>query len=184
VRRRRHGSGWPDRGILKHHDIVIREATDDDYLDLVEVIMSCFAEYPNCVMDIDGEIPELRRIATHFRENDGKFWVGERDGRVVACVGASPSGESEESGNAGVGVELKKLYVHRSARRIGLASVLAELVFEEAARRNATFVDLWSDTRFDTAHAFYTRLGFEGGTRSRDLNDLSDTVEFHFRKQL
>ena len=43
---------------MRHHDITIREATDDDYLDLVEVVMSCFAEYTNCVMDIDGEIPE------------------------------------------------------------------------------------------------------------------------------
>ena len=139
--------------------------------------MSCFAEYPNCIMDVDGEIPELRRIASYFAENQGKFWVGERDGRVVACIGVSPS---DEPG----GVELRKLYVHRSVRRIGLASVLAELVLTEAEARGADFVDLWSDTRFDQAHAFYTRLGFEGGTRSRDLNDLSNTVEYYFRRQL
>ncbi len=162
---------------MRHHDITIREATDDDYLDLVEVVMSCFAEYTNCVMDIDGEIPELRRIASYFEENDGKFWVAERDGRVIACIGVSPSGDAG-------GVELRKLYVHRSGRRVGLASVLASLVDEEANKRGAAFIDLWSDTRFDKAHAFYTQLGFERGSRTRDLNDLSKSVEFYFRKDL
>lgn len=168
---------------MLHHDITIRAATDDDYLDLTEVIMSCFAEYPNCIMDVDGEMPELRRIASYFEQSDGKFWVGERDGRVVACVGVSPSDELSPSGKS-AGVELKKLYVHRSVRRLGLASVLASLVDEEANARGAAFIDLWSDTRFDKAHAFYARMGFEGGTRTRNLNDLSNTVEFYFRKAL
>ena len=74
--------------------------------------------------------------------------------------------------------------MHRSVRRLGLASVLASLVDEEANARGAAFIDLWSDTRFDKAHAFYARMGFEGGTRTRNLNDLSNTVEFYFRKAL
>lgn len=155
----------------------VREARDGDAAGLIHLIGSCFAEYPNCVLDVDGEIPELRAIATYFAEHAGRFWVAEREGQVVGCVGVTPAANP-------AGVELKKLYVLAAERRSRLGSRLTDLAEEEGRRRRATFVDLWSDTRFETAHRFYEGRGYVRTGATRELHDLSDTVEFHFRKEL
>jgi len=157
--------------------LTLREARDLDADPLIELIGGVFAEYPGCVMDVDGELPELRRIASYFKEHAGRFWVAERSGRVVGCVGVSPAAAPE-------GLELKKLYVAASERRSGLGGRLVALVETEAAARGAHFIDLWSDTRFTTAHAFYERRGWVRGPATRELHDQSHTVEYYFVKQL
>jgi len=138
---------------------------------------SVFDEYPGCVMDAEGELPELFRIASYFREHQGEFWVAELGGSVVGCIGYSPASDPS-------GVELKKLYVHASAREHGLGGTLVERVEARARERGARFIDLWSDTRFTTAHAFYERRGWVRGPTTRELHDKSHTVEFYFRKEL
>jgi putative acetyltransferase len=155
----------------------LRDATDDDADGLIALIGAVFDEYPGCILDVDGEMPELRRIASTFAEAGGRFWVAERDGRVVGSIGWSPA---KEPG----GLELKKLYVARSERETGLGSRLVELVEHDARTRGARFIDLWSDTRFETAHRFYARRGWVKGPHTRELFDRSDTVEFYFRKEL
>ncbi len=158
---------------------VLREARDADALDLIELIGSVFAEYPHCVLDVDGEMPELRGIDSWARAHGGKFWLAEwpAGGRswVVGMVGMSRAGD---------GFELKKLYVHRHARVGGLGSRLLSLVETSAREAGGRFVELWSDTRFVTAHAFYKRRGYEQGPHTRELHDKSNSVEFYFRREL
>jgi putative acetyltransferase len=153
---------------------VVRPARDDDAAGLIALVGAVFAEYPGCVLDVDGELPELRRIASAFAELGGRFWVAERDGAVVGSAGWVPA-------TAPGGVELRKLYVHRSERRSGLGSRLHDLVLAEAGERGAVFVDLWSDTRFVTAHRFYEKRGYARGPSTRELHDRSATVEYYFR---
>jgi putative acetyltransferase len=157
-----------------HH---LREARDDDQDGLIALIGGVFAEYPGCVLDL-GEMPELCRIASYFHEHAGRGWVAQNEaGEVVGCIGFSPSVEPN-------GIELKKLYVRSTERRTGLGARLVELVEIEAKRRNAQFIDLWSDTRFTTAHAFYERRGWIKGPSTRELFDKSNTVEFYFKRAL
>lgn len=154
----------------------IRAARDADAHALITLVGACFAEYPGCVLDVDGEIPELRRIASAFAEWGGAFWVAERDGRVVGSVGWAPA--------AGGGIELRKLYVDASARRRGLGHRLCELVERAGRELGAPFVELWSDTRFETAHLVYEKRGYVRGPETRELFDRSDTVEYHYRLDL
>jgi len=158
-------------------DLRLRPARDDDADGLIALIGDCFAEYENCVLDVDGEIPELRAIARWAAELDGRFWVVERRSRVVACGGLTPAPTQG-------GIELRKLYVAADARRRGLGAHLCGLVEEEARRRRARFIELWSDTRFLDAHRLYQRLGYLRTGETRELHDLSDTIEYHFRKAL
>jgi putative acetyltransferase len=58
------------------------------------------------------------------------------------------------------------------------------MVEREAARNSAAFVELWSDTRFLDAHRLYERLGYTRSPHTRELQDLSNSVEFHFLKHL
>lgn len=162
--------------------LILRAARDEDAEGLISLIGGCFAEYEGCVMDLDGIDDELKAIATNFRRAGGKFWVLEDaagEGRVAASVGLSPSSAMEE----GV-IELKKLYVNAAYRRRGIASRLLDLVLDEARALQAPAVDLWSDTRFLEAHAFYAHHGFTQLPETRDLHDPSNTTEFHFVRKM
>ena len=155
----------------------IRPARDDDQDGLIALIGGCFAEYPGCVLDVDGEIPELRAIASYADKRNGRFWVAEADSTVVGCIGVAPAPDPD-------GVELLKLYVDSAMRGRGLGGRLVRLVEEEAARRHVAFIELWTDTRFESAHRLYERLGYQRLPETRELHDLSDTVEYHYRKRL
>lgn len=156
--------------------LVVREVRDDDAEQLIALIGGCWAEYPGVELHVDTEEPWLRAPATAYRQWDGRMWVVERDGDLVACCGVRPV-------VAGV-VELKSMYVAAWARRRGLARRLEALVLEEAARRGATRVELWSDTRFLDAHATYAVLGYQQVPGGRELHDLSGSREYPFVKQL
>jgi predicted GNAT family N-acyltransferase len=154
----------------------LRSAQDDDAAALIALIGDAWSEYPGCVLDVDGEEPWLRAPATAYAALAGRLWVATLGGAVVACVGMKPAG-------AGM-VELKSLYVAAKARRQGLGELLTELVEEEAERRGARWVELWSDTRFADAHRLYTRLGYVRRAETRTLHDRSATMEYAFGKEL
>jgi putative acetyltransferase len=153
----------------------IRDGRDGDAEQLIELIGACWAEYPGIIFDVDRELPELRAIAAAFRKLDGRFWVVEVGSRVVGSVGAVPLASAH-------GMELRKLYVARHARRNGLGARLCGLVESEARARGASFVELWSDTRFADAHRLYERVGYVRGPETRELHDLSSSVEYYYRK--
>jgi putative acetyltransferase len=158
-------------------DFEIRDGRDDDAWDLVGLVAGCWSEYPGCVLDVHGEEPELLAIESAYRKKGGRFWVVERDGRLVASVGLAPAPEKGA-------VLLQKLYVARAARRQGLGQKLVGLVETEAANLGASKIELWSDTRFEPAHRLYERLGYTRNGATRELHDLSNSVEYHYLKQL
>lgn len=163
-------------------DLTLRAARDNDAEGLIALIGGCFDEYEGCVMDLDGIDAPMKAVETYFREAGGKFWVLEdpaADNRIVASVGIAPS----ESMGAGV-VELLKLYVNSDYRRRGIASRMLNLVLEAAGESRSSAIDLWSDSRFVEAHAFYGHHGFRKLPETRYLHDPSNTTEFHFARKL
>ncbi len=160
---------------------VIRDATDADAAAVIALIDLCFSAYPGCMMDLPGLDSDLPQVASHFARQGGRFWVVEGRGasanRILACGGVVPGAE------AGV-AELKRLYVHPTARRRGFARKLVQRIESWAHAQGAERIELWSDTRFREAHAFYLALGYRRSGHSRRLNDPSDTTEFHFEKRL
>ena len=156
--------------------VKIRNARDDDCDGLIRLIGGCYAEYPGCVLDVEGEAPELIAPATWHTEAGGRLWVAERGGTIVGSVAVLPAAEGT--------MELKKLYVSSDVRRSGLGARLCGLVEAEARSRGATTMELWSDTRFEDAHRLYEGRGYERGPDTRELNDASESVEYYFRKAL
>jgi predicted GNAT family N-acyltransferase/predicted GNAT family acetyltransferase len=157
-------------------DVAVREVRDDDGAALIALIGGCWAEYPGVELHVDAEEPWLRAPAAAYRRWDGRMWVVAHAGDVVACCGVKPADEGA--------VELKSMYVAARARREGLARWLEALVVEEALRRHARRVVLWSDTRFADAHATYRALGYTQLPGERELGDLSDSREYPFAKEL
>ncbi len=155
--------------------ICYRYGENSDEAGLITLIEKCFAGYDNCILDVDNEEPQLRHIRTHFDDLGGEFWVAEQDGKIVGCIGYKPTEDT---------VEIKHLYVDTDVRRQGLATHLCDLVEEAALKRGAAKITLWTDTRFMEAHALYEKRGFAGKTETRELNDISETVEYYYEKPL
>jgi len=156
-------------------DITIREAEDSDAPGLISLIGDIFGEY-DCVLDLENLDKELLSIDSYIKSRGGKFWVAEQAARIVGSIGYGLKDEGM--------VELKRLYVNKNWRRKGLANRLTDLVYLAAAEVGARAIDLWSDTRFVEAHAFYLKHGFQQQPETRDLNDPSNSTEFHFIKRL
>jgi GNAT superfamily N-acetyltransferase len=152
----------------------LRPATNADSSGIIVLIDACYKEYPPNILDVDGEEPELRTPATSYPA----FWVVEDShGAIVGCI-ALQIREPQQR------IELKKCYVHSSQRGQGLGRQLVETVESWARIHGCNEVELWTDTRFRLAHRVYSALGYEASGRTRDLNDLSETTEFHFSKRL
>jgi putative acetyltransferase len=157
--------------------IAIRDARDEDADALIGLIGPIWLSYPGIVFDVDAEVPELRAIASAFGTKGGRFWVAEREGSVVGSAGMAPAADPS-------GAELHKLYVSPEIRRAGLASRLLDRVETEARHSGAQFLELWTDSRFVEAHAFYERHGFARLPEVRRLDDLSRSTEYRYRRPL
>lgn len=157
-------------------DILVRPVEDRDSRGLIVLIDTVFGEYPNCILDVDNEMPELRSPARAAEAEEGHWWVAERDGRVVGSCAVMPDSDGT--------MELKRLYVAKGARRRGLAAHLVGLAETHARARGAKRIELWTDTRFAEAHRLYERLGYTRAPRTRALCDISKSIEFHFSKEL
>ena len=163
----------------------LREACDEDAAALQSLIRACYDEYENCVLDVEREEPLLKAPASGIARMGGRFWVLDAESiargpaapmELIACVGCAPSRLGRSA------LELKKLYVARTARRRGLGAALVGVVEREATVRGCRTIELWSDTRFLDAHRLYERLGYARTGAIRELFDLSDTVEYQFMK--
>jgi putative acetyltransferase len=149
----------------------LRPGTDADSAGVIDLIRRVYAEYEGCVLDVDREEPGLRAPASSY----DRFWVLEEGGRIVGCSACA----------VGRGlVEMKKVYLDRALRGRGWGRRLVAVVEETARALGIRRIELWSDTRFTTAHAVYERLGYERLPETRDLHDLSNSTEYHYRKSL
>ena len=127
-------------------------------------------------MDVDGEVPELRALASHFAAKGGALWAAEADGTevggaVVGMVAAVPEGARGEW-------HIERMYTQREARGRGLAQSLLDVAEGHARGHGATRLVLHSDTRFDRAHRFYEKHSYLRDGPIRVLNDLSNSIEF------
>ncbi len=153
----------------------IRPGRDEDAADYIRLIGDAWGEYPNCILDVDGEVPELRALASHFGAAGGAVWVAERGGRVTGMVATRPLG----SDNAW---EICKMYVEQAERGSGLAHVLLGGAEIYAQQQGAQRIVLWTDTRFDAAHRFYEKRGYVRAGSIRILDDISHSLEFRYAK--
>jgi GNAT superfamily N-acetyltransferase len=155
----------------------LRPGRDDDADGFIRLIGDCWSEYPGCIMDVDGEVPELRALATYFAEAGGALWVAERDGRVIGMAATRPMGQD-------AAYEICKVYVAKEARGTGLAHDLLAAAEAHARAAGAERLVLWTDTRFEAAHRFYEKRGFVRQGSIRILDDLSNSLEFRYVKPI
>ena len=154
----------------------LRAGLDSDAADFIALIGACWAEYPGCVMDVDGEVPELRVLASYYAGQGGALWAAEDGGRVVGMVATKPLGEGAW--------EICKMYAYPAQRGSGLARRLIDAAEDFARAHGGAEMRLWTDTRFDRAHRFYENRSYIRAGAIRALNDLSNSMEFGYAKAL
>jgi GNAT superfamily N-acetyltransferase len=154
----------------------IRPGRDTDADGIIPLIGACWSEYPDIVMDVDSEMPELRALATYYQGKGGALWVAEAADRIVGMIAARPDGD---------GVwEICRVYVLPNLHGGGLGHRLLDIAEAHAWSAGATTLELWSDTRFRRAHRFYEKRGYRQAGPTRVLNDLSVSVEFHYVRSI
>ena len=162
--------------------LYVRDATDADGPGIAAVVGAVFGEYHGCILDVDGEMPDLLRPLQSYARAGGAVWVAaDPDGKVLATCGVAPAAASLSLGQ---GWELHRLYVAASARRQGLGHRFCALAESVARDRGGRFLEAWSDCRFVDAHRLYERVGYVRQPEIRILNDRSHSVEYRFLKRL
>ncbi|HTW70517.1 MAG TPA: GNAT family N-acetyltransferase [Acetobacteraceae bacterium] len=166
---------------------IIRPGRDADADALIAVIAACWAMYPGVRMDVDGEMPELRALASYYGKAGGALWVAEDGGAVVGMAAVRPHvagarrGAGHDAGPSN-GWELCRVYVHPSQHGSGLGHALVDAAEAHAIAAGATRLMLWSDTRFDRAHRFYEKRSYVRAGPIRVLQDISHSLEFAYAK--
>lgn len=153
----------------------IRPGRDEDAAGFIALIGACWAEFPGCILDVDGELPELRALASYFAQAGGALWAAEQDGQVIGMVGTRPLRED-------AAWEICRMYVAKDQRGTGLAHRLLDAAEAHARQAGAQRLVLWSDTRFDAAHRFYEKRSYVRQGAIRILDDLSKSLEFRYAK--
>ncbi len=75
----------PDRRVLPEAPL-IRPGRDEDAPRFIALIERCWADYPDCVLDVDAEAPELRALASYYAGRGGALWLaGEGAGMIATC---------------------------------------------------------------------------------------------------
>jgi RimJ/RimL family protein N-acetyltransferase len=140
---------------------------------VVALIGRVFVEY-GWVFSPAQELADLFAVERHYVAPHGAFWVVRRDGGIVGSVAV----ERLDADTA----ELHRLYLDADLRGRRLGRELVETVLAWCARERITRLVLWSDTRFDRAHALYERMGF-ARTGERVLpDDPNDTREYSYAR--
>ncbi len=152
----------------------LRPGRDADAEGIIALVGACWAEYPGCVMDLDGEVPELRALAGYYAGLGGACWVAEAGGTIVGMIGTHPL-----DGDAW---EICKVYAAASSRGQGLAQALLAAAEAFAREQGAGEFRLWSDTRFTRAHAFYEKASYVRRGPIRVLGDKSNSLEYAYAK--
>ena len=52
-------------------NVTLREGRDTDRDGFIRLIGECWSEFPGCILDVDGEVPELRALASYFGDAGG-----------------------------------------------------------------------------------------------------------------
>jgi GNAT superfamily N-acetyltransferase len=165
----------PHREILRWIALsCIRAGRDSDANGFIELIGACWSAYPGIRLDVDGELPELRALASYYGGKGGALWTAESDGQIAGMVAAVP----REAG----GWEICRLYVLPSLHGSGLGHRLLDQAEAYARAAGGTRMMLWSDTRFDRAHRFYEKHGYVRHGPIRVLHDISNSLEFGYAK--
>ncbi|MCA9562088.1 MAG: GNAT family N-acetyltransferase [Myxococcales bacterium] len=137
---------------------MLRKARHSDAEQIIALIGSIYQEYGERIMLGDAD-KDLTDIEANYPDVGGDFVVWEVDGQIVGTHAILP-GESQAA-------YTRRFYLAPAWRGSGIADQLMDWAVEWAVQNGFVRVELWTDTRFERSHSYYTKRGFRrtGGER-------------------
>jgi len=165
---------------------VVRPILPADVASFVEAVRLTFLEY-GFTWEPEAYHADLYGLPDSYPDG---FWVAEHEGQVMGGGGlhahplvpgqAATLIQTESNFRvAGTDAEIVRVYVHPSARRLGLGRALSRIILNEAYHRGFAALEVWSDKQYDKAHALYQSLGAQL-VGDRICNDPDQSPEWGF----
>lgn len=102
---------------------------------------------------IEGSLAEeIDRIQAYYSEHGGGFWVAVRDKELVGMFGLEMASVDT--------LELRRMYVAPSTRRVGIASLMLQYAEAECRRRGMARITLSTSELQSAAVALYQSAGY------------------------
>lgn len=136
---------------ISYHGFEILPAPADAGAAMQALIVAVLTEY-GLVPDAGGVDADVLDVERHYRQPGGEFFAVYRDGMLVGTMGVVPV--SSDS------CELRKMYLHPSARGAGLGKRLLALAEAEARQRGYRQMQLETASVLKEAIALYERNGY------------------------
>ena len=148
----------------------IRLARATDSAEAVRVVKAVYDEY-GFTWDAEEYHADLYDLQGHYLDHNCPFFVAElASGEIVGTaaleVFAPLPGELgtlvQHDGRVRIGgtdCSMERLYVDPETRRLGIGRALTQQLIDAAKERGLRHMEIWSDKRFDKAHALYKSFG-------------------------
>jgi GNAT superfamily N-acetyltransferase len=148
----------------------IRPARQDDSPEVVRVIKAVYDEY-GFTWDAVEYHADLYDLQGHYLDHGCPFFVAEMEPGKLAGTAAlelfpaipgEPSTLTMQRDRvriAGTDCSMERLYVDPEIRRLGIGRALANQLVISAQENKRHLMEIWSDKRFDKAHALYQSMG-------------------------
>lgn len=157
-------------------ELSLRSFQEGDGPGNVALVASVYAEYGD-ICEPEGFDKDLVEVQATYLDGGGMFSVlVNADNQVCGTVAVTLLKDQR--------CALKRLYLAKSLRGGGRGRALLEFAMSWAKDSGRTEMELWSDVRFEQAHALYLRLGFKQGQGTRTLADINKSVEYPFSRSL
>ncbi len=150
-----------------HHRI--RAAAEADIPRLIDLIQKTIESY-GYLFELDFELPDFLDF-NGFYGPKAELYVVEEDGEIAGCGALKGIGETPF---------LSRIYVDEAFRGRGYGKAVVLHLMRRAVELGHQDLELWSDTKFRTAHRMYERLGFRFTGRVRPLHDVNNCFEYHY----
>jgi putative acetyltransferase len=167
------------RALRRSPAIEFRRATNADCAVAQDVVHEALGDHGLGLL-LDTSDKDLRDLEGHYDARGGAFeliFVAGRD-EPIGVLGWRPGADGT--------VELKKVYLRRSARGLGVGRIAVDRVIDRAREIGASAVVLETALAMTEAIRLYTRLGFRPvtGTDAAGFANLGDDCEQAFRLDL
>jgi putative acetyltransferase len=147
---------------------LLRPVRPEDIPSVIQLIDRCYAEYGDQVC-LTGSEQDLLQLPEAYQRLGGAFVVLCQSGRVVGSHACHPlstplSTHSQEW-------TFRRLYLDADLRGGEAAPRLMQWAIDYVIAHGGLQVRFWSDTRFERAHRFFRRFGFEATGQKRSMDD-------------
>ena len=166
-------------------EFTLRPATNQDQAGIIRLIGSVFEEYQTEV-DLENAEADLLDLKKNYTDQGGQFWVlADQQNEIHGCHSAMAENAPLNHRDGQTVCTFKRLYLAANLRGTEWGQKLMQVAIDWAMTQKFNRVEFWSDSRFERAHRFFQKFGFETNGELRTMHDSFEPYqEFHFWMEL